>query len=48
MMSLGLMSLCSRFLMAAPARRHSSSFNGSSAGVDDEYCITQHIIHRNT
>ena len=34
MMSRGLMSLASRCLMAAPARSHSSSLSGSSAGVE--------------
>ena len=37
MMSRGLRSSSSRLRIAAPARRHSSSFAGSSAGVDELY-----------
>lgn len=36
MMSLGFRSSCSRRLMAAPARVHSSALSGSSAGVLEE------------
>jgi hypothetical protein len=35
MMSRGLRSSSSRFRMAAPARKHSSSFSGSIAGVQE-------------
>ena len=35
MMSRGFRSSSSRFLIAAPAREHSSSFAGSSAGVEE-------------
>ena len=37
MMSRGLMSRSSRLRIAAPARKHSSSFAGSSAGIDELY-----------
>ncbi|TXT22290.1 MAG: hypothetical protein FD138_3551 [Planctomycetota bacterium] len=37
MMSRGLMSFSSSSRIAAPARRHSSIFSGSSAGIDELY-----------
>src|SRR5487761_2762114 len=36
MMSRGLMSFSSKLRIAAPERTHSSSFSGSSAGVEDD------------